>query len=376
MGYDSENVVIHAEEETRAYQFFYPYSFLYSIATTTPPKSTKVPRVPPPREISHDFLPMTNPYGNFVTQSSHFVRQWWPMVPHLEGIRKRTCAMLLKTWTVPDPEGDPPVLGPNDPPPGTHLFTIAQHYVTIPLRKEQLRWWFISKPVEIVCYPHAPIVDPPHPIPPAVFFAENQGDDVEWLTDVSEHVDLFTDWVDVAGDDTVDGIEGGPGSRGNTGREIEITLNIGTTEEQALPAQPPEPSPAQQIIFVPLIPTPQPPPQAAPVITPQIEFVDDGVPVVPLVAVDFGLAVWLEYVNFRTDEIKIRYAVFPSVDVDRATDSFDGMSNENGEGVAIHTLETPPEIDLRKVCHIGLDQAQGTIILGMRHSQVYILKYR
>lgn len=284
--------------------------------------------------------------------------------------------MLLKTWTVPDPEGDPPVLGPNDPPPGTHLFTIAQHYVTIPLRKEQLRWWFISKPVEIVCYPHAPIVDPPHPIPPAVFFAENQGDDVEWLTDVSEHVDLFTDWVDVAGDDTVDGIEGGPGSRGNTGREIEITLNIGTTEEQALPAQPPEPSPAQQIIFVPLIPTPQPPPQAAPVITPQIEFVDDGVPVVPLVAVDFGLAVWLEYVNFRTDEIKIRYAVFPSVDVDRATDSFDGMSNENGEGVAIHTLETPPEIDLRKVCHIGLDQAQGTIILGMRHSQVYILKYR
>ena len=88
------------------------------------------------------------------------MRQWWPVIPHAESIRRRSCTILLQTWTVPEHEpGDPPP-GPNDPPPGTHLFTIAQHYFSIPLRKEQLRWWYIREPFEIVCCPHNPNADP------------------------------------------------------------------------------------------------------------------------------------------------------------------------------------------------------------------------
>ena len=104
----------------------------------------------------------------------------------------------------------------------------------------------------------------------------------------------------------------------------------------------------------------------------QFDDGDDGVAVVPLIAVDFGCAVWLEYVSFGSEDLRVRYVTFPPVDVDRASDDYVGLSSERD----VHTLEVPPEINLKEVCHIGLDQAQETVILGMRRSNLFIMRYR
>ena len=101
------------------------------------------------------------------------------------------------------------------------------------------------------------------------------------------------------------------------------------------------------------------------------QLAEHGVSVSPLFAVDFGCAVWLEYKSFDSEELRVRYVSFPPVDVDRSAEGYSGLSSPG----AVHTLEVPPEVDLKRVCHIGLDQAQGTVILGMRSSTVYVLRY-
>ncbi|EJD08229.1 uncharacterized protein FOMMEDRAFT_16680 [Fomitiporia mediterranea MF3/22] len=363
IGYDPENVVIHAEEEVRGYQFFYPYTFLQTLATRTPPpaRQTNPPLVPPPRTVSSDFIPTENPFeSKFITQSSHFVRQWWPMIPYTERIRRRSCTILLQTMTVPPPAPGGPPLGPHDPPPGTHLFTIAQHYFSIPLRKEQLRWWYIREPFEIVCYPHNPNAEAQQadeevaiPVPPQVsqqamaqLQAEHEAAVLDANADDNEDEDTYSEVTQYA--DEV---------------ETEVQYQVGGD------ADPDSDSP---------LPLPVPPPadasqqhQAAMAAAAAAEQMDDGVAVVPLVAVDFGCAAWLEYVSFGSDDLRVRYVTFPPVHIDRAADDYVGLSSERD----VHTLEVPPEIDLKHVCHIGLDQAQGTIILGMRRSNVYILRY-
>ena len=97
----------------------------------------------------------------------------------------------------------------------------------------------------------------------------------------------------------------------------------------------------------------------------------DMIHVIPLIAVDFGCAVWLEYVRPGSNEKRLRFVTFPPVDVDRTAPGFDCMSKDGD----VRTLEVPPEVDLSKVCHIGIDQAQGTIILGLCHGKVYIMRY-
>lgn len=264
------------------------------------------------------------------------------MVPYTENVRRRSCTILLQTYTVPpQPDVDPPLLGPNDPPPGTHLFTIAQHYFSIPLRKEQLRWWYIREPFEIVCYPHTPGAPAPVevalPAPAAI---------QEALANWDIHGDV--DGADASGDesegeDTDDsdneiapqfGPEPAPQGTDwtNIGAEAEAEEGAEDMEEPALPV---------------------PAPEAAAI--PPDHF-DDGVAVVPLVAVDFGCAVWLEYVSYGSEDLRVRYVTFPPVDIDRAAEDFEGLSKESD----VHTLEVPSEIDLKLVCHIGLDQAQGT----------------
>ena len=104
---------------------------------------------------------------------------------------------------------------------------------------------------------------------------------------------------------------------------------------------------------------------------------DDGggeqeVHVIPLIAVDFGCAVWLEYIATGSDEKRLRFVSFPPVDVDRASPEFESVSMP-GE---VRTLDTPAELDLNRVSHIGIDQAQGAVILGLTNGQVYILRYR
>ncbi len=89
----------------------------------------------------------------------------------------------------------------------------------------------------------------------------------------------------------------------------------------------------------------------------------------PLIAVDFGCSAWLEFVNPRTEEIRLRFVMFPPVHVDRFAPDFDPLGSE------VRTLATPDDVVLSNVCHLGLDQSQGTIILGLLDGSVYVLHY-
>ncbi|KAH8110519.1 hypothetical protein DFH11DRAFT_1708782 [Phellopilus nigrolimitatus] len=337
IGYDPENVVIHAEElqeeeEDRGFQFFYPYSFLQSLGSLHPPTSMRPSLVPPPRAIVHPFKRNHHPFGRYASQSAHFVRQWWPTLPHAEGIRRRSCTIILLTKRVPDPDPDDPAeLPPDQPPPGTHLFTIAQHYFSVPLRTEQLRWWYVREPFEIVCFPHVLPGGAP------AFVQENAA--------VMEDPAIGA-FAELAAADVYAGTGVDAGVTGNADVPAADTANVANDA---------------------------PAPEHGPDAQPEDEFIEDGdgVHVIPLIAVDFGCAVWLEYVHFGSDDKRLRFVTFPPVDADRTAEGFGYLSNDTD----VRTLDVPPEIDLSKVCHIGIDQAQGTIILGLCTGFVYIMRY-
>ena len=105
-----------------------------------------------------------------------------------------------------------------------------------------------------------------------------------------------------------------------------------------------------------------------------IPFNDPNDPVAgalsPLIAVDFGHAVWLEYTEQRGSNKRLRFATFPAVGVDRASPDFDSSFGH------VTTLDTPSWCNLDTVCHIGIDQAQGCVILGLDSGQIYILNYQ
>ncbi|KAF9476856.1 hypothetical protein BDN70DRAFT_907453 [Pholiota conissans] len=107
----------------------------------------------------------------------------------------------------------------------------------------------------------------------------------------------------------------------------------------------------------------------------------------PLVAVDFGHAVWVEYVETEDDKLPgtrvegvndkdpkcLRFVTFPpfseeyGVDIDRR-----GSVAKEAE---VRTLETPPELDLGTVETINIDQSQGAIILSDKIGRIFILCY-
>lgn len=110
----------------------------------------------------------------------------------------------------------------------------------------------------------------------------------------------------------------------------------------------------------------------------------------PLVAVDFGHAVWIEYVpegdvptSFGDDESdpkRLRFVTFPKF---KDETEFAAME-ERGEKWApqpgdfegkVRTLEVPEELDLGNVETINIDQSQGAVILSDREGKIYILCY-
>ncbi|TDL22931.1 hypothetical protein BD410DRAFT_787748, partial [Rickenella mellea] len=90
---------------------------------------------------------------------------------------------------------------------------------------------------------------------------------------------------------------------------------------------------------------------------------------VPMIAVDFGHAVWLEYVERDTEEKRLRFVTFPGVDVDRSSEEFNQLSAD------VHTLDVPADLNLNEICHMGIDQAQGSVILGLVGGKIFIIKY-
>lgn len=112
----------------------------------------------------------------------------------------------------------------------------------------------------------------------------------------------------------------------------------------------------------------------------------------PLLAVDFGHAVWLEHVRAADDEEdeepyergqkRLRFVSFPGVRLEgegRAVRSEIGTAGgADGtfemEGVA-RTLAIPKELDLHDVETINIDQSQGAVILSVRQRKIFILCY-
>ncbi|KIY63342.1 hypothetical protein CYLTODRAFT_414086 [Cylindrobasidium torrendii FP15055 ss-10] len=80
----------------------------------------------------------------------------------------------------------------------------------------------------------------------------------------------------------------------------------------------------------------------------------------PLIAVDFGVAVWLEH---QGDSLVLSFATFPEVDA------------STPEGCEVHQLATPPELDLAEVESLTIDQSHMAVIVCLSDGEVYVLCY-
>lgn len=107
----------------------------------------------------------------------------------------------------------------------------------------------------------------------------------------------------------------------------------------------------------------------------------------PLVAVDFGHAVWIEFVENEDDlgprpegdsDAKwLRFVTFPPFGEggqEGVTLNADGTP-QVGMGGEVRTLEIPDDLDLDSVETINIDQSQGAIILSVRDGKIFILCY-
>jgi len=114
----------------------------------------------------------------------------------------------------------------------------------------------------------------------------------------------------------------------------------------------------------------------------------------PLVAVDFGHAVWIEFVDnedSRTredldneddssrpprdiEEKWLRFVTFPPFGegLEKMGENDQRWSRAGGE---VRTLEIPDDLDLDAVETINIDQSQGAVILSVKDGKIFILCY-
>ncbi|GBE80834.1 hypothetical protein SCP_0305540 [Sparassis crispa] len=120
---------------------------------------------------------------------------------------------------------------------------------------------------------------------------------------------------------------------------------------------------------------------------------DDGAGTVerprPLMAVDFGHAVWIEFVDtdrkdWGPEPKRLRFVSFPPItsDADEHETLYGktgGASKEPADGYntegAVRTLEIPQELDLDAVETINIDQSQGAVIISVKEGRIFILCY-
>ncbi|KAH0588413.1 hypothetical protein H2248_004264 [Termitomyces sp. 'cryptogamus'] len=104
----------------------------------------------------------------------------------------------------------------------------------------------------------------------------------------------------------------------------------------------------------------------------------------PLVAVDFGHAAWIEFVDNEDDPTRprsedsdakwLRFVTFPPFNESLGKVS-EGDKPWSKTGGIVRTLETPPDLDLDVVETINIDQSQGAVILSVRDGKIFILCY-
>lgn len=279
------------------------------------------------------------PYPPWYPESAHFVRQWWPT---LASVPRLSCTVVL--------------LADHEPETHRTRYVLAQHYFKVPL----------IEPDELDQIPAAA----------AKAVADAHGNTP--LPTVEVHADGFPS-----------------PQRMRTKHSPTVSLSSAsssTTSEYWNGDTPPDPDP-----------DPDEQPQrlrGAESSMMRLWYVSDPFEVVcvldgveddldpdgsserprPLMAVDFGHAVWIEFVfppDEERDEKRLRFVTFPPVTHDRDEMTYgseNGSAAHSLEGV-VHTLEIPPELDLDTVETINIDQSQGAIIISVRDGKIFILCY-
>lgn len=113
---------------------------------------------------------------------------------------------------------------------------------------------------------------------------------------------------------------------------------------------------------------------------------DSDYTLVPLIATDFGHAVWIEHIThieslrigdgadaamgepvYYSMGRRMRFVTFPPIS--------SMWTHNNSEELTVRTLETPAELNLNTVNNICLDQSQGTVTLSVTDGRIYVLYY-
>ncbi|KAG6867405.1 hypothetical protein C0993_003197 [Termitomyces sp. T159_Od127] len=268
----------------------------------------------------------TNPYPfpPWCPDSAHFVRQWWPSLP---GIPRVSCTVVL--------------LAAHDPETHRTRFMLAQHYFRVPLSQGE---WDPDAVSELT---HK-LVGPSHQLRPP---GEQES------TQVSAKVR-----------GKCKGMGMGIGSASPWGREDEEEQDV---DDAALMHLWYVDTPFEVVCV------------AETTDDPEDEDGDTDRPR-PLVAVDFGHAAWIEFVDNEDDPARpraedsdakwLRFVTFPPFDESLGRMS-EGEEPWAKTGGVVRTLETPPDLDLDMVETINIDQSQGAVILSVRDGMIFILCY-
>jgi len=105
----------------------------------------------------------------------------------------------------------------------------------------------------------------------------------------------------------------------------------------------------------------------------------------PLIAVDFGHAVWIENVAHVGNDgerqmQRLRFVSFPPIpaeDDDQCPEPMDpsALPSHTGSQGLVRTLEIPPELGLDTVETLNIDQSQGAVIMSVKGGRIFILCY-
>ncbi|KAI0263820.1 hypothetical protein BC834DRAFT_827161 [Gloeopeniophorella convolvens] len=323
-------IVIHSEEATYARQHFFPLAVLAQHATLSSPSHSFVPRLTtllkPTREISRSFTFPILPSTSYVRP----FRQPFVVIPGPPGTGH---PIILPQFEDPTP----PPAGSFDMPPNPWSeqlwYPESAHFVR--------QWWptlpsvpRLSCTVVLLAQHHPQThvnkyVLAQHYFTVPLLTPPHAGDAMMrmWYVSVPFEVVCVAD----AGDPD----DAGPGD----------------------PDDPPD--------------APPPPPRQR-----------------PLLAVDFGHAVWLEHVRAADDTEdeepyergakRLRFVSFPGVRLEgegAAVRSGVGPGGTHEMEGATRTLEVPQELDLHDVETINIDQSQGAVILSVRQGKIFILCY-
>ncbi|KAG6808783.1 hypothetical protein H0H92_002917 [Tricholoma furcatifolium] len=307
-----------------------------SIATPSPTStpsgatiSTPTPTPSPTTSTPNPPNPNPYPFPPWCPDSAHFVRQWWPTLP---GIPRVSCTVVL--------------LAAHDPVTHRTKFMLAQHYFRVPLTRGE---WDPNVVTELT---HK-LVGERHSLRPAGEPLGSGGAEVA-KTDVNG---------------------GGTSPTASTSTNDEI---VDSSEDEVDDAA---------LMHLWYVDTPFEVVCVAEA-GEDAEGDDDGESdrPRPLVAVDFGHAAWIEFVDNEDDPTRprvddvdakwLRFVTFPPFDDRLGKMPKEGEKPWSQTGGVVRTLETPPELDLDLVETINIDQSQGAVILSVRDGMIFILCYR